>query len=218
MKIYFIKKSNIFKVIDTIGSNYKIVHKLDTGFLSKVYFNSNFAFVSKDYYDEYNSKFSIQTGKINKNVSSESESKIVSLCDQIVKEYDKFENETIYKTPLYNYGKKEFEKVSFQKIVNGKIISYFISLNSETYGTSTGYGITILLENNKKIVKSKVKTDVSLGDGSLFSHSAFFVLTANDILLLKENSITDFRLYIHDELIEDGNRYKELFNCLVKAK
>jgi hypothetical protein len=53
-------------------------------------------------------------------------------------------------------------------------------------------------------------------DGYGYTYSIFEELTTEDLKILKEDKITDARIYVYDSVIIDGNRLKEYIKILTK--
>lgn len=87
-----------------------------------------------------------------------------------------------------------------------------------TYGSTLTYGkgVTLLLDKDKKIERPLEKVDVKVGDNGGYIYSAFMVLTLADIKLLSTYKLTDTRLYIHDDTVEEGDKLQQLLKCMAK--
>ncbi|MDA0175910.1 hypothetical protein OOZ35_00220 [Mesoflavibacter profundi] len=124
-------------------------------------------------------------------------------CNKITTKTDKFTGDTTSRSPI-------LDKVSFTKSNDD------IYLKLTTYGSTANVnkkGVIILLDNGKKIEKPEEKIDVDV-DKYGYRYSAFIRLNNEDIELLSNNEITDYRLYIYDKSISNGNVYKEYLKCL----
>lgn len=78
-------------------------------------------------------------------------------------------------------------------------------------------GLTLLLENGKKIERPNADIDAKVNKGgSGYLYSAFIELTKEEIDLLINNPITDNRLYIYDGQIKNGAKLSEYLKCLTK--
>lgn len=134
------------------------------------------------------------------------DSEIEKYCKKIKVKVDKFNGETEYSTPI-------LKQICFYKIIkNGESIVY---MRISTIGStpSTGEGVTLLLENGVKIEKN-IETSVDVNNYAQFEHSAFFILTKDEIELLKKYNITDTRLYIFDMTIRKPFQYRAYLICL----
>jgi hypothetical protein len=142
--------------------------------------------------------------------------------DTYVKTFrDKFKNEKSYSTP------QGCDKITFLKTIahtnvfnpnQTKSTIYMqvseiasdIKLNSQ--------GMTILLENDLRIdiprEKLRVETN-STSEG--FVYTALLELKPEQVKLLSENKMTDYRLYLYDKEIVCGNTLKEYLKSIVKA-
>lgn len=133
-------------------------------------------------------------------------------CSQLTREVDKFTNQISIDTPL-------LKSVSFTKVISKKISTVYISINISGSTLNVGeHGATILFSNGKKLSKPNAKISVDPSSGNGWNYSAFIPLTQADIKLLTENTITDAKLYIYDDSIENGEELKELLKCIIKAK
>lgn len=129
-------------------------------------------------------------------------------CKYIETRNDKFTNEITYYSPI-------IDGVQFERIVNSSAKERFY-LYLEVYGSTLNVGtkdIIILLENNKRIVKS-ANINPSSYDG-VWQYTSLIILNAEDIKLLKENKITDFRLYIYDKTVKEGDKIQQFLNCVI---
>jgi hypothetical protein len=134
-------------------------------------------------------------------------------CKKIEESNDKFTNETTYKVGKEKNGLR----IEFLKVVKMTTKTYYMSIDVTGSTLNVGEkGVTILLNNGKKIDKPLEKIDVNYSDG--YVYSAFIRLTPNDILLIKNNLITDVRLYIYDRnlSIEMSKELQEYLKCLTK--
>lgn len=130
-------------------------------------------------------------------------------CKKITKTVDKFTGKTEYNT---NSG-----GIFFLKVVKGKISKIYLSINQPGATLTIGKkGLTILLENNKKIEKPNADIKANSNGSGGYYNSTFVELTLAEINLLKVNNMTDLRLYVNDSEVENGTKYKELLKCLTK--
>lgn len=128
-------------------------------------------------------------------------------CSQITKEIDKFENKTTYRTDL-------MEDISFTKVEDGNNTRIYMSL--ETRGSTLNVGVSgvkILLDNGD-VLNFNTDIDVKSGKGSGWVYRAFIPLDNETIDILTQHSITDFRLYIYDRNVKNGEKFKQLLICL----
>ena len=102
---------------------------------------------------------------------------------------DKFTGEKTYYSPTIT--------ISIAKFVQGKKSNQYISIavpgSTLNYGC---YGVSILFENGKKIVRPNEKVETNYSDG--WSYRAFFTPTTNEINLLKSYKVVAVKLYIYD--------------------
>ncbi len=121
--------------------------------------------------------------------------KVKTMDDYLYKE-DKFNGQKQYYSPTYT--------ISIAKFVDKKRYTQYISINVNGSTLNYGcYGVYILLENGKKIIRSKEKVDTDYSSGSGWTYKAFFEPTANEIKLLKTYKVKAVKLYIYDADIED---------------
>ena len=109
-------------------------------------------------------------------------------------------NDYLYNEDKFN-GQKEYYSttgtISIAKFVSKYRTSQYISINVQGSTLNYGcYGVYILFENGKKIVRSKEKVDTDYSDG--WSYRAFFEPTAAEISLLKTYKVVAVKLYIYD--------------------
>jgi hypothetical protein len=125
----------------------------------------------------------------------ESKTNVKTLNDYL-SSTDKFSGEKTY----YGGGKT----VSFMKVIGKGTSTQYVSVDVNGSTLNYGcYGVYILFENGKKIIRSneKVETDYS-NDG--WRYKAFFRPTLNEITLLKTQKITTVKLYIYDEDVNES--------------
>tara|TARA_Y100000768_G_scaffold385591_1_gene372025 strand:- start:838 stop:1344 length:507 start_codon:yes stop_codon:yes gene_type:complete len=129
-------------------------------------------------------------------------------CDRIKKKVSKFDNSIIYSTPI-------LDVISFSKYVNSNLDGTYLSVQlSESYLTTGGKGLTLLLENGEKITWDDEDIDVDVGYSSRWTYSAFTRLNFNQIKLLRTYKVTDVKLYIFEKKIRNPERYKSFLKCL----
>ena len=160
----------------------------------------------------------------------EDNARITSIsCDEIEKSFDRFTDKTIFETPPVEIGKGSLRDVKqvwlgILKTVRGEDISLklgFVGITANYRITSKG--VIILLDNGQKIVEPEINfklvetssiADVYLGE---------LHLTDEMIGLLKNNNITDIRIFAFnsissDEFIIPENeslKLKFYLNCLL---
>ncbi len=138
------------------------------------------------------------------------------LCKYVTKIKDKFDGSLTYHTPSY------FENISFTRVKSEEgVVSMYMSKKTYSYERKSGLkGAYILLENGEKISKPKANIKVEYDKNRLgskkYKYSAFFTLTKAEIAKLKAYKITDIRLYIYDEKIKDGEKYRQYINCITE--
>jgi hypothetical protein len=120
---------------------------------------------------------------------------VLSLNDYLHK-IDKFTGEKIY------YGRNN--TVSFSKYVTSKSSIQYVKIILNGSALNYGcYGVKMLFENGKKIIRSKEKIDTDYSENG-WSYTAFFTPTANEIALLKTQKISAVQLYIYDADISEN--------------
>ncbi|WP_395049750.1 hypothetical protein [Flavobacterium sp.] len=132
-------------------------------------------------------------------------------CEEIEKSIDKFTNAIQYKASTGDL-------VSIFKIEKNGSKSFYLSIG--VYGATVSglneKGVILLLKNNKKIEKPDERLDTKY-DGDLgYLYSAFIKLNDSDLELLKNNELTDARLYIFDKSYSDNYKLIEFLKCLTK--
>lgn len=135
-------------------------------------------------------------------------------CADITTETDKFTSE-IKSTSPYSEG------VSFIKVNKDGKSKIYLAINETGSTVAVGKtGLTLLLENGKRIEKPSAPINAKVNSGYTgatgYVFSAFVELNAEDIKLLTENAITDNRLYIYDGTIKNGKKLQAYLNCLNK--
>lgn len=132
-------------------------------------------------------------------------------CKDIEMRADKFTGDTTYTTKMSN-------GISFIKQKKGKNEQFF--LLEDQYGATYEIGkkgLILLLANNHRIDKPNADIDVKLNsNGKGYRYTTVTDLNDDDIKLLVENAITDTRLYLKDDVINDGAKLMDLLKCLIK--
>ena len=112
-----------------------------------------------------------------------------SLLNDYLSNEDKFTGEKTYYSPTTT--------ISIAKFVKRKSSNQYISIDVPGSTLNYGcYGVSILFENGKKIVRPNEKVDTNYSGG--WSYRAFFTPTANEINLLKSYKVVAVKLYIYD--------------------
>ncbi len=140
------------------------------------------------------------------NVSFAQEINIEKYCKRIKTEFDKFEEQTEYTTPI-------LKQIVFYKIITSDETIIYMRISTIGSTSATGEGVILLLENGGKITKD-IRTSVRVNIKAQYVHSAFFRLNEIDIELLKKFNITDTRLYIFDMKIKNPIQYRAYMICL----
>lgn len=117
-----------------------------------------------------------------------------TLLEKIERSVDDYTNQVTIHSPYGN-------PIEFIKIINGKKVYYYLSLT--TYGgTVTLYekDVYILFEDGTKWRKTE-KIDCDASDNG-YRYSAWITLNSLDLSTLKSKKIKKFRLYIHDQEVD----------------
>lgn len=125
-----------------------------------------------------------------------SQEEIINPLDNYLSKTDKISGEKIY------YGGGTI--VSFMKVVGKRNSEQYVSIRvkGSTLNYSC-YGVSILFENGKKIIRSKENVDSDYNESG-WQYKAFFAPTLNEINLLKTQKITYVKLYIYDADITES--------------
>jgi hypothetical protein len=129
-------------------------------------------------------------------------------CNEIEVSKDKFTGETRINSPMHG--------VYFVK--TKKETETHIYLFLRTPGSTANVnikGVIILLDNGMKIEKPDCKIDVEVGESN-YLYSCLIELNNKDIQLLTANKMTDYRLYVYDNTIKNGNTLMEYLKCITK--
>lgn len=131
-------------------------------------------------------------------------------CDFLTKDKDKFTGEIkfYYDSEIYSINKH---------IKNGKSV-YYLGLYTKGATASTGKGVVLLFSDGTKINKPSVPTDVRVNSSAQFEHSAFLQLSIAEMQVLSRKKLSDFRIYIFDQSIDDSDRLQKAATCLLKSK
>lgn len=136
----------------------------------------------------------------------------INYCEEITNEKDKFTGEITYRTPHGNLG------LYIVKYVKSGVVDYYLSVyvGGSTLNTNEK-GVYILFDNGKKIIRNNEHIDVSYGDEG-WMYNGFIKLTKENITLLKNNLITDVKLFIYDKEIDNksANNIRQYMKCLSK--
>lgn len=130
-------------------------------------------------------------------------------CKNIETTTDKFTGET---TASSDYS----EGIKFLKISKSGTSKIYLTINESGPTLNVGKkGLTLLLENGKKIERPNTDIEVK-ASRSNYVYSAFIELTKAEIDLIINNPITDDRLYIYDGEIKNGSKLSNYLKCLIK--
>ena len=84
------------------------------------------------------------------------------------------------------------------KVIGKGKSSQYVSVNVNGSTLNYGcYGVYVLFENGKKIIRSKETVETKY-NGSGWGYRAFFTPTLNEITLLKTQRISAVKLYIYN--------------------
>lgn len=140
-------------------------------------------------------------------------------CDKhIKKEIDKLNEDINYKTPL-------LEPVSATRILKKGQQTVFLKLATWSSTVSVkGKGVTILFDNGKRIERPNQEIDAqvntTVGHPEDYEYTAFMELTPEDIALLSQARITNYKLNTYSYELKDnkGQVFREAMSCLMNAK
>lgn len=137
----------------------------------------------------------------NKDISKgEFYSNIIEVIKPTLNDYlsetDKFSGDKTY------YGGGDI--VSFMKVIGKKTSSQYVSITVKGSTLNYGcYGVSILFDNGKKIIRSKEKIGTKYSDSG-WRYKAFFTPTLNEITLLKTQRVSAVKLYIYDADVNEN--------------
>lgn len=147
------------------------------------------------------------------------------VCNNVSIVKNKFTDEvsmyTSYNSTQDFISKTTYFYPSFTKVIKSGKFSYFLSL--ETHGSIPvvdGRKVYIIFSDGTKWVRD-VQVDIEVPSvGSHYIYSAWIELNDSDIKIFKSKTITDYRLDIFEDFINDelGNKLKTEFNCLLQMK
>jgi hypothetical protein len=130
-------------------------------------------------------------------------------CSQIVKEKDKFSDEVTFSNTY-------FEGVKFVKIVSGSITSNYIILKASGRTANVGEkGVVLLFNDGTVWRKPEAAVDLEINsDYDGFEYYSIIKLNDSDVKLFSQKKITDFRLFIFEVSVKDGERLKNYAKCI----
>lgn len=140
-------------------------------------------------------------------------------CDKIEKKVDEFTGDIRLYSPL-SKGFKMNPMIIYKSIIKDDTI-YYLSLRTPGLTLNVGEtGTIILFEDGSKITSSD-KIDVKVnsgGDGYIYN--VFFLLSKEDMQILRTKKIKKFRLYIYDEEVKEdfASTFNEYVNCIIDKK
>ena len=131
---------------------------------------------------------------------------------QLKRDEDKFTGKITYYTPL-------LKPASIMKVIENGAATYYLILKApgSTYNVGEK-GVYILFENKEKMMWEDEEVDPKISSrlyGSDYDYSSFIKLNEEELNKLISNRITDFKLYIYEKEMGEGDGKK--FQCLVEA-
>lgn len=129
-------------------------------------------------------------------------------CNEIEISTDKFTGETRINSPLSGVYFVKTKKTTESH-------TYLFLRTSGSTANVNIKGVIILLDNGMKIEKPDCKIDVEVGQSN-YLYSCLIELNNKDIQLLTANKMTDYRLYVYDNTIKNGNTLMEYLKCIIK--
>lgn len=137
--------------------------------------------------------------------------KEIDYCSHYGIDKDKFSNKVTYRS-------NSVKNISFVKLVENKTTNVYMSISIIGSTVNVGEkGVYLLFDDGTKIIKKEVEINVeSTSKG--FEYSAFFKINKNDLSILKTKFLTDFKLFIYDDVLKSGDAsdLREYAKCLDK--
>lgn len=148
------------------------------------------------------------------NRTTDYNNKIINNCNGIKKEYDKFKNETKFRTMRLN------SCFSFLKIIsaNGDTSIYMeLNVRGSIYSPLKS-GVILLLSDKRKIELPNERIDVD-SDTDGYMYNCFIRLSEDQIDEIRNSYITAFRLYIYDKdmSMDEQEKLNKQLNCIINA-
>lgn len=134
-------------------------------------------------------------------------------CSNITRTYDEFEKQTTLQTPI-------LKNCGLTKVISEKGATYYLSLNAKGSMPSIGQaGVKVILSYNQMLSFPTAEIDIAVAESG-YEYSAFIPLNADQLETLTKFKVLKWRLYVfdQDQSSEDGWRFKDQVNCLVKMK
>lgn len=131
-------------------------------------------------------------------------------CISIYRKVDKFDGTVTFTSPILN-------QITLYKVIKDNNVFYYMRL--KCLGSTMNVmekGVTILFENDLRIDRPEIEIDVdATSDG--YSYSAFIDLSIEEMNIIANNQMTDFKLYIYDCIVNVFKRkkYMKYANCLL---
>lgn len=207
----FPKSSSISDYNELVGKEFVVfaIHERNKSYSSESelnyvleLFNENLGTIFYDYSSKYEHSFELE-------VIGGLDVPEGFYCNDIKTTSDKFTGDET-KTTDFSEG------ICFMKVTKGNVSNIYLKINETGSTLNLGKkGLTLLLENNKRLERPETKIDVKLS-GKNYVYSAFIELSNEEVNLLIENPITDDRLYIYDGEIKNGNKLSEYLKCLTR--
>lgn len=144
------------------------------------------------------------------NIKITSTDETQSNCLGIYKKVDKFDGTITFYSPIHN-------QIKLIKIIKDNNVFYYMRLTC--LGSTMNVmkrGVTILFENDLRIDRPEIEIDVDYVSGG-YSYSAFIDLSTDEMNMIANNQMTDFKLYIYDCVVNVFKRkkYMKYASCLL---
>jgi hypothetical protein len=127
-------------------------------------------------------------------------------CAKITAEKDKINGRMTYKSPITN-------DIVFTRFNRKGEKYYMMHLKKTTKIKDSGYGVTILFENGKRMYKH-LKISIRITDETEFEHFIHLRLDEQDVEMLKTNLITDVILYQLSFPVQQPEKYQAYLKCI----
>ena len=112
---------------------------------------------------------------------------------------DKFDGKTTWNSPYFSktYGQIDSERVSFSKIKNGDILTYYLRLSTPGLTLNVdGKGAIILFTDGDRIEFPELEISVDVGSGSSWEYSTFTSISIEQLNKFISKDVDAFKLYI----------------------
>lgn len=135
-----------------------------------------------------------------------------TLCDSIHMKVDKFTKDTMYIYLVSN-------NISVSKMKSGKGNPPFYSIMLKTYGKSISVGekgISVLFDDGEIYQKESEKINVQGWEKGYVYWGGLAFFTEEKLKPFLTKKVTDFKLYIYEQSVKEGDLLKDALNCLLK--